>query len=72
MNMVVTFCHRSVINASFFRFGEQRQAYFKERTGSDLALHADFTAVSQNNPLYNGQTQTATTWLFVIRLTNLC
>jgi hypothetical protein len=72
MNLVVTFCHRSVIYTSFHRSVQQRQAYFKERNGSDLALHTYLATVGLDNPLYNGQAQTATAWPFVIRLTNLC
>lgn len=70
--MDIMFCHRTVINASFLGSVEQGQAYFKERTGSDLALHADLTTVSQNDPLHNGQAQTAATGLLVTRLAGLC
>jgi hypothetical protein len=37
--MGILFCHRTVINASFRGSGEQGQAYFKERTGSEYLAH---------------------------------
>ena len=60
MNFVARFCHRFVINALFLRCGQKRQAYFEERAGSDLALHAYLALVGLDNPLHNGQAQPGT------------
>src|SRR6266478_9149011 len=65
MNIASIFCHRSVINASFLRSGEQRQTYFKERAGSDFALHAYLATVGLDNPPHNGQAQPAAAGLSV-------
>src|SRR5260370_19191760 len=55
--------HRSVVNASFLRSGEQRQAYFKERAGSDFALHPYLATVGLDIPLHNRRAHPATPWL---------
>src|SRR5258708_7482950 len=63
MTVATIFGHRCVSNASLLRFVQQWQTYFKERTGSDGALHTYLTAVSLDNPLHNGQAQPAAAWL---------
>ena len=57
MNITILFCHRFVINSSLLRTVQQWQVYFKERAGSDAALHAYLATVSLDNPLHNGQAQ---------------
>src|SRR5258708_27102533 len=49
------FCHQFVINGLFFRFAQQRQTNFKERSSSDFALHADLAMVGLTDPLANGE-----------------
>src|SRR5258708_16513276 len=63
MTVATIFGHRCVSNASLLRFVQQWQTYFKERPGSDGALHTYLTAVSLDNPLHNGQAQPAAAWL---------
>src|SRR6266566_7697502 len=71
MNIPSLYCHQFVINASSLRFVQQRQAHFKERADSYFALHAYLATVGLDDPLHNGQAQTATTWLPVIWLAAL-
>ena len=54
MNIATMFCHESVIKVSFLRHVQKWQAYFKERAGSDFALHAYLATMSLDNPLHNG------------------
>jgi hypothetical protein len=65
MNIASIFCHLSITDASFLGSGEQRQAYFKERAGSNLALHAYLATVGLDNPLHNRQAQPAAAGLSV-------
>src|SRR5260221_11877630 len=51
------FCHQFVINGLFFRFAQQRQTNFKERSSSDFALYADLAMACLNDPLDNGESQ---------------
>lgn len=54
MNIATMFCHQFVINVSFLRHVQKWQAYFKERAGSNFALHAYLATMSLDNPLHNG------------------
>src|SRR5438105_7692397 len=72
MNIATMFCHQIVINFSFLRHVQKWQAYFKERAGSDGALHAYLTTVGLDNPQHNRQAQPAAagllaTWLAALR-----